>query len=203
MTAISQMLRRDINPFIAAMICAIVLIGMLGVMIGGRVAILRNGFEVVLKAAPVDPRDLMRGDYVELRYEDISMVNGALLAADWPKEDTYAQLWLTLERSGEDRLGKPSALSLRQPDYRLPGAVYLKSKPVMVYADDRERAGEVMFPLRFGIERYYVPEGEGLEIESARNDGRTTVAVRISQSGKAQIARLMIDGETLYSEPLY
>lgn len=203
MTGFSQMLRRDFNPVIAAVICMVVLIGTLGLMIEGRVSILRSGTEVVLKAAPVDPRDLMRGDYVQLRYEDISLVDGALLAGDWPEQDTYAPLWLTLERGGEDRLAKPAALTLTQPEYRVPGAVYLKSKPVMVYAIDRERAKDVTLALQFGIERYYVPEGEGLEIESARNEGRTTVAVRISQSGEAQIARLMIDGKTLYSEPMY
>jgi hypothetical protein len=40
-----------------------------------------------------------------------------------------------------------------------------------------------------------VPEGEGLEIEKARNEGRTTVAIRVSDAGVAQIARLMIDGK--------
>jgi uncharacterized membrane-anchored protein len=42
----------------------------------------------VFKTEPVDPRDLMRGDYVRLRYEGISSVNGALLAGVWPEQDT-------------------------------------------------------------------------------------------------------------------
>ena len=73
----------------------------------------------------------------------------------------------------------------------------------MIYGNDKERSRDAMLSLRFGIERYYVPEGEGLLIEDARNEGRTTVAIRVSASGEPQIARLMIDGETLYSEPLY
>ena len=53
------------------------------------------------------------------------------------------------------------------------------------------------------IERYYVPEGEGRDIESARNDGRVSVAARVSTAGQASIRALMLDGKPLYEEPLY
>lgn len=202
MTVFRQMLRRQFNPIIAAIVSAAVLISTLAIMIQGRVAILRSGAEVVLKAGPVDPRDLMRGDYVRLRYDDISQADGALLEAGWPKEDAYVPLWLTLV-SGEDGLAKVTSIDLEKPNPGPADAVYLKSEPVMVYAIDKDRARNVMFSLQFGIERYYVPEGEGLEIEAARNQDRTTVAVRVSETGEPQIARLMIDGETLYNEPLY
>jgi uncharacterized membrane-anchored protein len=82
-------------------------------------------------------------------------------------------------------------------------AVYLRSDPVRLRGEDNPRTGKMTLSLTFGIERYYVPEGEGLEIEAARNEGRTTVAIRVSEAGVAQIARLMIDGKTLYEEPLY
>ena len=55
----------------------------------------------------------------------------------------------------------------------------------------------------YGIERYYVPEGEGKPIEDGRNQGRVSVAVRVSDEGQAQIRALMLDGEPLYEEPLY
>lgn len=199
---LGQVLRREINPVLAALLSAAVLVGTLVYMIQGRAAILRNGTEVVLKAAPIDPRDLMRGDYVRLGYENISTVSGALLAGDWPVQDVDAPLWLALE-TGEDGLARVTSISFSRPETGAADTVYLRSEPVKVYASDKDRAGEVVLSLQFGIERYYVPEGEGLEIEAARNEGRTTVAVRVSASGEPQIARLMIDGETLYSEPLY
>jgi uncharacterized membrane-anchored protein len=37
-------------------------------MIESRAAILRDGTEIVLQVEPIDPRDLMRGDYVRLQY---------------------------------------------------------------------------------------------------------------------------------------
>lgn len=202
MMAMGQVLRRKLNPVLAGALSAAVLVGTLLYMIQGRAAILRNGAEVVLKAAPIDPRDLMRGDYVRLGYEDISTVSGALFTDGWPEQDVDAPLWLALA-TGEDGLAKVASISFARPDTGVADTVYLRSEPVKVYASDKERSRDVVLSLQFGIERYYVPEGEGLEIEAARNEGRTTVAVRVSASGEPQIARLMIDGETLYSEPLY
>ncbi|MBY3249774.1 GDYXXLXY domain-containing protein, partial [Rhizobium laguerreae] len=55
----------------------------------------------------------------------------------------------------------------------------------------------------YGIERYYVPEGEGKPIEEARNDGNVAIAVRVSPDGSAQIRSLLVDGKPVYDEPLY
>ena len=38
-------------------------------MAGEREYILRNGKIIYLRTAPIDPRDLFRGDYVRLNYE--------------------------------------------------------------------------------------------------------------------------------------
>lgn len=202
MNTFGQLLRRDIHPLLALMVSSAVLVGMLGFMILDRAAILRNGVEVIVRTAPVDPRDLMRGDYVQLRYEDISSVNVSLFAGKLPEREGLLPLWLTLE-AGEDGLAKVKAISLEKPDSGNPGEVYLKSKPFRWTSSHSTGITNRRLALKFGIERYYVPEGEGLAIEDARNDQRTTVAIRISAAGEAQIARLMIDGKALYSEPLY
>ena len=54
---------------VAAIVVALAQVGFLGWLIAGRAAILRDGQEIVLKVEPVDPRDLLRGDYVRLGYE--------------------------------------------------------------------------------------------------------------------------------------
>ncbi|MDP2733759.1 MAG: GDYXXLXY domain-containing protein, partial [Hoeflea sp.] len=169
MMALAQILRRQLSPVIAAIVSAVVLIGMLGYMIQARAAILREGTEIILKTSPVDPRDLMRGDYVRLAY-DISVVDGALFKGDWPEESRLAPVWLTLE-PGEDGVAIVTSVSLEKPETGSATAVYLKSQPVWLYESDRGKATSLS--LSFGIERYYVPEGEGLEIEDARNEQRT------------------------------
>jgi uncharacterized membrane-anchored protein len=65
------------NSILMAVLVAVIQIGFLGWSIMGRAAILREGREVLLKVEPVDPRDLLRGDYVRLGYEAGTVVSGA------------------------------------------------------------------------------------------------------------------------------
>lgn len=202
MKKLGQLLRREIHPFLALLLATAVLVGLPAWMILDRAAILRDGTEIVLKTAPVDPRDLMRGDYVRLRYEEISNVDGSLFEGELPAHEGQVKLWLTLH-SGEDGLAVVKAVSVEKPVNPAPGEILLRSKPSRWSRSGSSETMAGQLSLSFGIERYYVPEGEGLAIEDARNEQRTTVALRISDKGEAQIARLMIDGKSLYEEPLY
>src|SRR4051794_36188355 len=51
---------------------------LLVLMVADRMQILREGAEVTLQTEPVDPRDLLRGDYVVLRYDISQLPAGAL-----------------------------------------------------------------------------------------------------------------------------
>ena len=202
MMKFGHMLRRRVNPLLAGLVSAAVLVGTLALAIERRAAILRDGREVVLKTEPVDPRDLMRGDYVRLNYKDVSSIEKQLVVGAWPVEDTTTPVWLILA-PGSDGVFAAKAASFSRPQQVSAEEVVLKSLPARVSVAQPTGGLNSIGRLSFGIERYYVPEGEGLEIEKARNDGRTTVAIRVSENGEPQIARLMIDGETLYQEPLY
>ena len=79
--------------------------------------------------------------------------------------------------------------------------IVLISQPVTIYDWEWQNAGNLT--VSYGIERFYVPEGEGRPIEDGRNQGRVSVAVRVSEGGQAQIRALMLDNEPLYEEPLY
>jgi uncharacterized membrane-anchored protein len=57
--------------------------------------------------------------------------------------------------------------------------------------------------VRYGIESYFVPEGEGGKIEAARNERKLTVVAAVTPSGRAAIRRLLIDGEPVYDEPWF
>jgi uncharacterized membrane-anchored protein len=57
--------------------------------------------------------------------------------------------------------------------------------------------------VKYGIERFYVPEGEGREIERDLRQRSFRMKVAVAKDGTAQI-RSFHDGETmLYAEPLY
>lgn len=188
--------------WIAAIAVAALQTAVLGYVVGERAWGLRSGVEVTLKAAPVDPRDLLRGDYVILNY-DISRVPVSTLAGGPPKESLYGQvLSVRLGKQDDGYWGVvESSFGTLGPK---PGTVILKSLPFdyVSYGDPADAAQAVM-AVNYGIERYYVPEGQGHDIESARNDNRVAIAARVSSDGAAHIRSLLLDGKSVYEEPLY
>ncbi len=187
------------KPFAAvALFIAIVQTAILGYMIEGRASILRSGTDVLLKTAPVDPRDLLRGDYVILTY-DISTISTTSITGTRPETGEVARLNVRL-KPGADGFWTVSAASF-DPLAEEAGSVVLLSQPVTIYDWEWQNAGNLT--VSYGIERFYVPEGEGRPIEDGRNQGRVSVAVRVSEDGQAQIRALMLDNEPLYEEPLY
>ncbi|MFN3635628.1 MAG: GDYXXLXY domain-containing protein [Rhizobium rhizophilum] len=187
------------KPFAAvALFIAIVQTAVLGYMIEGRASILRSGTEVLLKTAPVDPRDLLRGDYVILTY-DISTISTTSVTGTRPDTGEVARLHVRL-KPGTDGFWIVADASF-DPLAEEAGSVVLLSQPVTIYDWEWSNAGNLT--VSYGIERFYVPEGEGRPIEDGRNQGRVSVAARVSADGQAQIRALMLDGEPLYEEPLY
>lgn len=168
----------------------------LGYIIQSRASILANGAEILLKTAPVDPRDFLRGDYVVLNY-DISSVPVSTVTGGIPAEAGEQTLWVRLKRQQDGFWGIVES-SFKE----LPAAsdtVVLRSLPFYSYGLS---SGETI-RVEYGIERYYVPEGEGRPLEEARNEGVVSIAASISSSGAAQIRSLVVDGKPAYEEPLY
>ena len=91
------MTRSTLRLVMAALLVAGLQTGVLGYMIASRAAILRSGMEVLLKTAPVDPRDLLRGDYVILSY-DISSVPGESLVGPRPALSGWQVLSVRLKK---------------------------------------------------------------------------------------------------------
>jgi len=57
--------------------------------------------------------------------------------------------------------------------------------------------------IRYGLESYFVPEGEGRKLEQARNQQKLRVVAAVLPSGRAAIKRLLLDGQPVYEEPWY
>ncbi|ANP85286.1 GDYXXLXY domain-containing protein [Rhizobium leguminosarum] len=195
------------NSFIAKLqsgkgylLSAIIVAGLqtliLGTIIQSRASILSDGAEVLLKTAPVDPRDFLRGDYVVLNY-DISSVPVQTVSGSIPAEAGERVLWVRLKKQ-EDGFWTVTESSFHELPPQ-PETVILRSQP---FYSGGLAAGDSM-RVEYGIERYYVPEGEGKPIEEARNDGNVAIAVRVSPDGSAQIRSLLVDGKPVYDEPLY
>ncbi|OCP17058.1 MULTISPECIES: GDYXXLXY domain-containing protein [unclassified Ensifer] len=189
---------RWLPPLIAALIAAVLQTAALGYMVESRASILRNGREVLLKTVPVDPRDLLRGDYVILSY-DISRLPPALFKGGLPTEPQEATVFLRLAKQPDGFWGSSEASF--KPLAPTDDSVVLQSQPFTYYPSSSENPSSIN--VDYGIERFYVPEGEGRVLEQARNAEALSVSVRINDAGRAQIRQIAVEGTPVYEEPLY
>jgi uncharacterized membrane-anchored protein len=167
-------------------------------MVADRMQILRDGREVTLQTQPIDPRDLLRGDYVTLGYGISQLPAGALAGQSAAERNPVVFVKLA-----------PNADGLYE-------AVSVHAEPVPVTAQDVLIRGRVTYScgsngrtfcdrltIRYGLESYFVPEGEGRKLELARNQQKLRVVAAVLPSGRAAIKRLLLDGEPVYEEPWY
>jgi len=157
------------------------------------------GQRFVLRCQAVDPRDLMRGEYVTLGYEfsnpnpeDIKRLNREWiqLSGDGRRgdvesywilpEDTVVYVPLKMDAKGLASGGTPT---LKRPE----SGPYLKG-----YAGTR-RFGSI----RFGIEAFYVKEGTGNTWEKLRNQGLLVAEIGVLPDGRAGLVGLRQADESM------
>lgn len=174
---------------------------LLVLMVADRMKILREGTEVTLQTQPVDPRDLLRGDYVVLRY-DISQVPAGALAGK-PADARHPDVFVKLAPNAN---GLYEAVSVHAEPVAVTAPQVLIRGRVGNYGgscgEDRRRFCDKL-PIKYGLESYFVPEGEGKKLEDARNQQKLRIVAAVLPSGRAAIKRLLLDGEPVYEEPLY
>ncbi len=57
--------------------------------------------------------------------------------------------------------------------------------------------------MRYGIESYFVPEGQGPRLEALARDKKMAALIAVDSGGNAAIKGLVIDGVLQYEEPLF
>lgn len=141
------------------------------------------GDEIVLEVVPVDPRDLFRGDYVSLRYE-ISTIS----LNETPHDNRFSRgeaIYAILSQKGE--FWTSDSVSHDRPITR-EDQVFIKGRVVRSVND--------IVSVEWGIESYFLPEGEGRLIEQ-QIDGNLSAVVAVDSSGNPVLRKLLIDGETI------
>jgi uncharacterized membrane-anchored protein len=180
------------------LVVAVLQTGVLIAMVGDRMMLLSRGREIVLPIIPVDPRDLFRGEYVRLSYP-ISQLDAALLEGPPPAATAPFYLTLAQAQGGE---WSPVGISASRPKAGAPDRVVLAGRAegggIRAFGN---RSGMVW--ARYGIESYFVPEGQGRELETMARDRRLSARIAVGSNGRAALKGLMIDGKDVYSEPLF
>jgi uncharacterized membrane-anchored protein len=151
-------------------------LAVLAYMAGEREWVLRTGQSVLLRTAPIDPRDPMRGDYVRLSYE----------AATVPKKlcrDTvltwFADKNFNYDRSLRDRrvyaaikLDRDGVAEVLSLSDRLPNeGLYLRARVQSVSRNTIQ--------IRFGVEALFMQQGEARKFEDLQRGEKQGVPLNM------------------------
>jgi uncharacterized membrane-anchored protein len=171
---------------ISIAIVALAQTAVLAYMVTDRVRLLSSGREITLPIIPVDPRDLFRGEYVRLGY-DIGRVAASLF-------------YVVIEKQA-DGAWKPVKVSRAFPKETSPDRVVLKGR--VAFDQTPWSKANATQQVRYGIESYFVPEGEGKRLEDMAREKRMAALIAVDSGGNAAIKGIIIDGKLQYEEPLF
>lgn len=173
------------------------------IMIGRKQYTLNTGTEVILETLPIDPRSLFRGDYVILNYAINTLRSPDLpgVAGFRVNETIYVRL-----RQGEP-FWQPVSVHREMPSPAA-GEVVVRGRvvfanPGAVDPESGQREPYQELYVRYGIESYFVPEGEGRELEQPRQDAELSMRVAVDRFGNAGIKAVLINGQERYVERLF
>lgn len=182
-------------------VAAVVQTAVLWSIVAKRQALLRDGKEIALPVVPVDPRDLFRGDYVTLGYELTPIKSMALdgrRSFDGLSKGAIA--YVTLHQS-VDESWLVRSVSAKFPERVDNGDIVIRGR--VAYRWGTAGSSDESIDVRFGIERYFVPEGTGALLETKVRDKAIKALVAVGADGTAGIKGLLIDGQRHEDPPLF
>lgn len=161
----------DRTRIIVLAVTIAIVVTLINLEIVGKERILRDGKTVLLRLAPRDPRSLLQGDYMALRYSMAGEVAGQARQVD--KNDGLAVIELT-------ELNEASFVGLHDGQPLADGQFLLRYR----------KRGE---SVRLASDAFFFEEGSGPDYSSARFG-----EIRVNASGDAVLVGLRnADGERL------
>lgn len=147
---------------------------------------IRTGTQVLLKVAPIDPRDFFRGDYVRLGY-DISTLN--ITEGDF----TYGERVYVLLAVGDDDVASAAGLTKVRPS--ADDGLFIRGTVTETPDSWRRLLG-----VEYGIESYFVPEGAGMAWQGLRTSD-LTARVIVGRDGRVILRELLVNGTVWKPSP--
>ncbi len=170
----------------------------LGYIVVNRDQLLKHGREMVIQVQPLDPRDLFRGDYVILGYPmtQIDVAEGEL-----PKGIEKGAPFYAVLKPGENDAWSVRTVSTGYPSDVSASEIVLRGRVQTTYPG-AEGKGYTL-NARYGIETYFVPEGEGKLIEKQVLEKSVKAIVAVGADGEAALKGLIIDGVRSEHPPIF
>lgn len=170
--------------WLAVLLQVLVLLGMAGI----HQYTLATGTPVTLQVVPLDPWDPLRGSYVRLSYS-ITQLGADQVSMTGQPYQRGQVVWVTL------RKGSPgwtaTAVSTSRPSVGV-DELALKGRVDWGYEDPTGYRARISY----GVEQFYVPEGEGPTLEQARE--KMTVEVAVDRFGRAALRSVFVDGKPIH-----
>jgi uncharacterized membrane-anchored protein len=134
----------------------------------------RGAPQIEVKIEGYDPRDLLRGQYLQYRIVADGRTDGSIMGAGlapWQQGDVYRSYACASQESG-------------------------RTWAVRVYDGARPPECQLDLPVDFIYEahRYYIQQDRGLKLEEAVREGRASVELRVVSASEVLVQNLLIDG---------
>jgi uncharacterized membrane-anchored protein len=142
----------------------------------------QNAPVILLKGRPVDPQDLLRGDYLTLDYDISEIPAGDPAAALNRTEFTKPDVWVLLEPRGRYYVAVKMSRQKIEP---APGQIMVRGELAQRWTGGRTTTQHV----EYGIEKYFVPEGRGRPTFKLME-----VEVSVSPAHRLYLRRVLLDG---------
>ena len=143
---------------------------------GLAAADLAFGREIRVKAQPVDPLDIFRGNYVVLRYEFSSLPVGFDV-------DRGERICVSLYKAGESEWRSGGSAIPERPS----------GGDAICGQARRDAVADSEVAVEYGIETYYASESRAREIERSISRGQVYAVLDLDDDGSARIERLEVD----------
>lgn len=149
---------------------------------------LATGTAILLETRPVDPRDLLRGDFVILNYKISDVATNFFLPPLARPLENGETVYVALAPRGEfHEVVRASVARLDASK----NEVLLKGRSRWSW----NGAQQATVHVTYGLEQYYVREGTG------QPRGKLTVQAVVPASGQARIKQVFVDGKP-YAEAM-
>lgn len=174
-------------PYLRWGLVAIIQLFLIAIPLADRFDVQRNGQVVPLELVPVDPRDLLRGDYV--------IINLAIntLSKDLSEGDKIAvgdKIFVGLQ-AGTGKAAQPVVVSVERDnagDLAMSGTV--------------RSLTENEIRVDYGIDAFFLPEGEGRIIERL-DTSRVLLEIAVTEDGRSLPLTLLVDGKAFQSDAAF
>jgi len=158
-----------------------------------KVTILTGGTEIVLRVEPIDPRDLLRGDYATFQYNISNLDSYLAKGQQLRNNDT---VYVSLRKSG--KYWAAQSIQKTKPGNN---EIFIKGRVVSGGTDSQfnplslQRFTGSRFHIIYGVEEYFIPEGKGNELNSLGRVQEALARVVVDGNGNAVLKQLYINNK--------